>query len=146
MTKRKSMRTLLIGVLLVSTLALPSTTHAVSSQVFDAGGGTEIERQTGLGNTNPQTAAGTIINLVLGFLGVITMGLFIYAGVLWMTAGGNEDSITKAKMIIRAAVIGLLLVLLSAALANLILQEAGNASGVTVNTGTGSGSIWDTIE
>lgn len=148
--KKQSMRYIFIALLLASTIALPQSSQAATSQIFDAGGGTDIERQTGLGNTSPAIAAGTAINIVLGFLGIIITVLFIYAGVLWMTANGNEENISKAKTTLTAAVIGLFIVLLSAALANLVLQEVGNASGVTVNTDSGSTSsgesIWDTIE
>ena len=46
---------------------------------------------------------GTIISLV-GVVGVLT---FVYAGVLWMTAAGNEEKISKAKKTMIYAVIGI---------------------------------------
>ena len=53
---------------------------------------------------------GLIVRIALSFLGVMFMILIIYAGFLWMNARGNETDIEKAQEIIRAAVIGLIIV------------------------------------
>jgi len=57
-----------------------------------------------------QTRAGEIIGFVLSFVGILFLGLMIYAGLLWMTAQGNETKITKAKDLLINAVIGLIIV------------------------------------
>jgi hypothetical protein len=44
-------------------------------------------------------------------LGVLFVCLTVYAGFLWMTAGGNEEHIEKAKKLLFRAVIGLIIVL-----------------------------------
>ena len=54
---------------------------------------------------------GTIIQIVLTFLGVIFLLLMIYGGYIWMLARGNEQEITKAKDIIKNSIIGLIIVL-----------------------------------
>lgn len=59
-----------------------------------------------------QTVGG-YIKVILGVLGVIFFVLTFYAGFLWLTAGGDEGKITKAKDIILAATIGLAIVVLS---------------------------------
>lgn len=56
---------------------------------------------------------GSYIQIVLAMLGVIFFVLTFYAGFLWLTAGGDEGKITKAKDIILAATIGLAIVILS---------------------------------
>ena len=56
---------------------------------------------------------GNVINSILVYVGIILMILIAYAGVLWMTAGGNEEQINKAKKIIKGSVIGFLVVILS---------------------------------
>ncbi|MDP3836646.1 MAG: pilin [bacterium] len=61
-------------------------------------------------NTLPKTI-GTIVNAALSLLGIIFVVLIIYAGFNWMTASGNEESVSKAKKIITSAVIGLIIVL-----------------------------------
>jgi len=52
-----------------------------------------------------------IIKYLLSFLGVLFMLLVIYAGFLWMTAGGNDEQITKAKSLIKNGIIGLVITL-----------------------------------
>lgn len=71
---------------------------------------------SGLGNKDPRIIAAQIITVVLGLLGTIFLGLTVYAGYLWMTAGGEEEPITQAKSIIRNSVIGLGVVLMSYAI------------------------------
>lgn len=56
------------------------------------------------------TAAGRIIGLILSFVGILFLGLIIYAGISWMMAGGNEQTITKSKDLLVNAVIGLVIV------------------------------------
>ena len=51
-----------------------------------------------------------IIQTGLGFLGVIFVFLMIYGGFLWMSDQGNEDQVKKAKDLISAAIIGLIIV------------------------------------
>lgn len=68
---------------------------------------------SGLGNSDPRIIAAKIITAVLGLLGTIFLGLTVYAGYLWMTAGGEEEPITQAKSIIRNSIIGLMVVLLA---------------------------------
>lgn len=64
-----------------------------------------------LGTTSPEDIAINIINWVLGILAIIAVIIIIVAGVLWMTSGGNEERIQKAKKILIAALIGLLIIL-----------------------------------
>lgn len=54
---------------------------------------------------------GTIVGIALSFVGVLFLILIIYAGIMWMTAAGNDQQVAKAKEIIIAAVIGLVIVL-----------------------------------
>ncbi len=51
------------------------------------------------------------IQTVLSLLGVIFLGLTVAAGFKWMTASGNEEQIKKAINSLKAAIIGLLIVL-----------------------------------
>ncbi|OGL70550.1 hypothetical protein A3E96_02645 [Candidatus Uhrbacteria bacterium RIFCSPHIGHO2_12_FULL_46_13] len=52
----------------------------------------------------------TIIKTILGLTGVIFMIMIVAAGDLWMTAGGNEEKITKARTMLFNAAVGILLV------------------------------------
>ena len=64
-----------------------------------------------------------IINIVLGFLGIIFLILIIYAGFKWMTAGGNEENVTAAKKLLTNSVIGLIIVLSAYILANFVINN-----------------------
>lgn len=69
---------------------------------------------------------GTVITSVLGLMGVIFLILAIYGGFKWMTAGGNEESVEKAKKTLINAIIGLVVVLASYALTRFIVQVLGD--------------------
>ncbi len=56
------------------------------------------------------TKVGQIIGLVLSFVGVLFLGLMIYAGISWMTASGNEQTVANAKNMIINAAIGIIIV------------------------------------
>ncbi|MDD5527928.1 MAG: hypothetical protein PHO56_03035 [Patescibacteria group bacterium] len=59
--------------------------------------------------TTISVIAGTIVRTVLGLLGIIFIVLIIYAGVIWMTAEGDEARVEKAQKIMRNAIIGLII-------------------------------------
>jgi hypothetical protein len=65
---------------------------------------------------------GNIIGNILAFVGLIFMGLILYAGYLWMTAGGDSAKTTKAISIMTDAVVGLIVI----AAAYLLTQYVGN--------------------
>ncbi len=50
---------------------------------------------------------------VLGVVGAIALLMFVYGGIIWMTAGGEAKAVDGAKHIIKNAVIGLLLIFFS---------------------------------
>lgn len=75
---------------------------------------------------------GIVINGLLGLLGAIFILLIIIAGLNWMTAGGDEAKIDKAKDTIRAAIIGLIIIVGAFAIWNFIstyLLAGGGSSG-----------------
>lgn len=65
----------------------------------------------------------TLIQILLSFLGVIFIILMVYGGYLWMTAHGNEDQLTKAKKLITAAIIGLIVVLAAYAITWFVMKQ-----------------------
>lgn len=62
---------------------------------------------------DPYEIIGFILKSLFGLLGVIFFLLMIYAGFLWMTSRGNESKIEKAKSILTASIIGILIVFTS---------------------------------
>ncbi len=66
---------------------------------------------------------GGIIALVISFLGVLLLIYFVYAGVLWMTARGDEKQIGKAKDVMKNSVIGLVITLSAYAIASFVISS-----------------------
>ena len=85
--------------------------------------------ETGLGTEDPASITFNIINIVLIFLGVITLILVIYGGFLWMLAGGNEEQVGKAKKILRGAIIGLIIVLVSYSVSQYLFNTLVDVTG-----------------
>ena len=72
--------------------------------------------QKAYGNERPQDIRITIakvINVAMGFLTVIFLGLTIAAGFMYMTSAGNEEKVKKAVGLLKNALIGLIIVLMS---------------------------------
>lgn len=82
------------------------------------------------GTQEPTVIVGNIINIALGFLGVLLLIYFLYAGFLWMTSGGDSGQADKAKSYIKNAVIGLVIIVASFALSSFVL---GQLARVTAN-------------
>jgi len=72
---------------------------------------------------------GKLINIFLGFLGVIFLVLMLYAGFLWMTAQGEEAKVKRAKDMITQAIIGLIIVVAAFAISNFVLESLLKATG-----------------
>ncbi len=78
--------------------------------------------------SSPQEVAGKVARQVVSLVGVIFLVLMIWAGTLWMTAGGNQERIDEARKIIIAAVIGLILVAMAYAITRFVGQTLLNGS------------------
>ncbi|MDP3043663.1 MAG: hypothetical protein Q8N21_04660 [bacterium] len=66
--------------------------------------------------------AGTIVQAFLSLLGIIFIILILYAGYNWMTAGGEEEKIRKAKDTLWRAIIGLIIIVGSYAIWNFVFK------------------------
>ncbi len=73
-----------------------------------------------------QSRVGQIIGFVLSFVGVLFLILMIYAGLTWMTAGGNKEQVSKAKTLMINAVLGLIVVMGAYALTAFIGEQLTN--------------------
>lgn len=78
----------------------------------------------------------TIIKLILSFLGVFFLILIIWGGYDWMTAGGNEETVAKAKKKIINATIGLIIVLAAYILASFIFNALSTNTNAVITTTT----------
>lgn len=98
----------------------------------------EVGNRIGLGSEDPRVMAAKIIRVFIGFLGIIAVVLIMYAGFLWMTSEGNEETVAKAKRVLKNAVIGLAIILISFGVVTFILNKFLGATGVGGLGGGGS--------
>jgi cysteine-rich repeat protein len=89
---------------------------------------------TQLSSADPRVIVVHIINIALGVIGTIMVALMVYAGFLWMTSGGDEEKVGTAKKIIRNAIIGVVIILLSWAITYFVLRAL-----MGISNGGGSG-------
>jgi len=66
---------------------------------------------------------GNIIEVLLGFVGVLFLVMIIYGGFTWMTAGGDTNKISKAKDTIIKATIGIVIIMSSYAIVYTIIKQ-----------------------
>src|SRR5688572_5822444 len=113
---------------------VPTVVHAqVDAGLAEVGG------TIGLSATDPRVIAARIINVTLGLLAIIMLGLILYAGFLWMTSGGNAEQVERAKLMIRNAIIGVVLILSSWAIASFVINSLLGATGGGGGGGGGGG-------
>lgn len=74
----------------------------------------------------PEIGAFIGTNIILplfSIVGVIFLVLTVYAGFLWMTAGGKEAQVAKAKNILVSSIIGAVIVAAAYAITNFIFES-----------------------
>lgn len=95
-----------------------------------------------LNDDSPLAFAINIVNWVASFLGFLFLILIMYAGYVWFMARGNEEEVTKAQTILKRAIIGLIIVLLSVSISYLLYWLVSSSvvktSGTTSPVYTGS--------
>ncbi len=94
----------------------------------------------GLGTDSLTTIIGRIINVFLSILGVVFLILLVYAGAIWMTAGGDGKKVDKAKGILINAVVGLLITMSAYAISVFVINLLTDATGGS-GSGSSSGSV-----
>lgn len=90
--------------------------------------GLEYGEQTGLGKGDVRTTVARIITVSLGLLGIVAVSLIVYAGFLWMTAGGNEEQVNTARSILTTSVIGLAIILSAYSITQFVVRSLSQAT------------------
>ena len=83
--------------------------------------------ETGASAKTPENYISQIITLILSLLGVIFLGFTIYGGLMWMTAQGNEEKVTKAKDLLTEAIIGVIIVLAAYAISYFVFKATSGS-------------------
>lgn len=109
----------------------------ITGQVAQQGG----YQTAGVTDTSLSQTIGKIIQVALGLTGTVFLALTVYAGFLWMTAGGNEEHVKKATDILKTSVIGIVIILAAYSVTYFVM---GYILGATTpgNMVGGTGSGW----
>ncbi|MFH1030100.1 MAG: Ig-like domain-containing protein, partial [bacterium] len=132
--KKKNYRKLFAGLLLIFLSAtifccLFKFVYAQEAPVWGEKNETSIAMEkTGLSKVDPRVIIVNGIRIFLGFLGVLLVISIMYAGFLWMTAGGEEEKITQSKTILKNSLIGLIIILSSYAIVSFVLRMLGGVN------------------
>ena len=82
--------------------------------------GTCVDEEPGFAIEIPKVAGsnrsfadiiGAIINALFAIIGPIAVLIILYGGFQWMTAGGDEAKVSKAKATLKTGIIGLAIIL-----------------------------------
>lgn len=113
--------------MVASAIAAPAIVSA-QTDVF----GLQYGEATGLGNQDPRETAANIIKAALGVLGIVSVVIVLWGGVLWMTAGGSDEKVGSAKKILFSGIIGLVIILSAFALTNFVINQLITATGTNL--------------
>jgi fumarate reductase subunit D len=81
----------------------------------------ELPNPLGISDVNQFIAR--VINFVLGLIGSVSLLMFIYGGLTWMTSAGAADKIKKGRDIIVWSVIGLAIVFTAYIMVKFVIQS-----------------------
>lgn len=124
--RKKIAKVVLSSLILTLVLSFVLATSAQANVIteglgfFKQGTGDDLPGGT---NTDLRITIGEIIRIFLGFLGVLAVVLIIYAGFLWMTAGGDSGKVDKAKDYIKNAVIGIVIILAAYIITSFVIEQ-----------------------
>ncbi|MDP3900426.1 MAG: pilin [bacterium] len=104
----------------------------ICTRIADIWGPKDVDvlaAQAGLGTDDPREIVSNVINVIIGFLGIIAVVLIIAGGFMWMTAAGNDDKIATSKKLMTAGVIGLVILLAAFGVAKFVVDALLGATG-----------------
>lgn len=116
-------------IVFVLALLVPATAGAVSNWKSDYGFD-DLNNMHGYNANTPdlKATAVNIVNLVLGFLGLIAVVIILIGGFKWMTSGGSEEKVSASKKLLFAGLIGLIIILLAWGIATWVVGSVYNVS------------------
>jgi len=93
----------------------PQSTNYGLDEITSIGIGTQ--------ETDLEDIIARIINIILGFLGIIAVIIILVGGFKWMTAAGNDEQVGEAKKMIIQAVVGLAIIFLAWVIAAFVIDK-----------------------
>ncbi|MDO4872089.1 MAG: hypothetical protein Q4A27_01495 [bacterium] len=77
-------------------------------------------------STNLRETVRNVINTLFWVIGVTSVIVIIYAGILYVISAGNSNTVQKAKSAITYAVVGLIVAILAYAIVNFVIDNITN--------------------
>jgi hypothetical protein len=128
---KKTTKYALASLLTVGTMALVVTPALASSVVSGIPTLSSFSGVFGSGTLNDVIKG--FISIFLALLGVIAVLMILWGGFIWMTAAGDPDKVKKAKDIIYSGIVGLIIILVSYAIATFVMSAIQGITGGDIN-------------
>jgi hypothetical protein len=132
--KQVSILVLLILILIFPYFVFGQTMKGGLQELGQASG----YQTSGISETTVSEIAGIAVKTFLSVLSIIFIALMLYGGYLWMMARGSEEQVTKAKELIQAAVIGLIIIVAAYAVSYFIFSRIAPRTLTTPSGGSGT--------
>lgn len=111
-----------------ATLVAPTIALAADDLNVNDLGVEAIQSSIKLGSGDVRQTASRIINVALGFLGIIAVVIVLLGGFKYMIAGGNEEKTAEARKLIVSGIIGLAIILSAWAITSFVISRLVNAT------------------
>jgi ABC-type Fe3+ transport system permease subunit len=120
----------LIVVGIVATLALVFATVPVAQAQYNLDRGISDSKGDRVAEKvdDPQQLVKGIVNGILYFVGILSVIMLIWGGILYTTSSGDSNKVTTAKNTIMYAVIGLVVAIFAYAIVNFVLTTSRGVS------------------
>jgi hypothetical protein len=134
-----------LAALVATILSLPAALLVQASGVDTILGGAQVSAdkagidtsvERGTAATQIAQIIGGTLNMLFAVVGVIFLVVILVGGYMWMTAGGGEEKIQKAKHLIANGINGMIVMFLAYSLGYIILLSLNTA----ITTGIANGN------
>ena len=127
--KELSLFAALMAVMLAFSAWIGNAHHAMALTVLDQAD--DPVKDLSGGATDIKDLVLKILKFALSFLGIVAVIMVIYGGFLYVTAAGDDDKVGTGKKIITYSIVGIIIIMISFALINTVLQAGtGGTTGV----------------
>lgn len=107
---------------------LRQDSNGVASKMNTGAGSASFDIINAGGSSDLSSMIKKVIDIFLGFIGILLTVYILMAGYKWITANGDEKKVTEAKTSIQHAVVGLVIILAAYSLTYFVFQSVGSVA------------------
>ena len=115
------LKVMIAGVLAMTVLAFATVPVANAQYTLRNGAGAAKGEGAASGIDRPNDLVKNVVNGILYFVGILSVVMLIWGGILYTTSAGDSNKVTTAKNTIMYAVIGLVIAIFAYAIVNFVL-------------------------